>query len=113
MQCPKKIGGGISANDERSIDADPTQNLEGLFTFRQSYYRYDRPKTNFDLAFQYYPSFSNWGRQRIQLDASVRRELLKDFFVAVNMFDTFDSRPPTPGAAKNDVGVALSIGWSY
>jgi hypothetical protein len=107
------IAGGIAANDERNVDADPTQNLEGLFTIRQSYYRYDRPKTNVDIAFQYYPSLSNWGRQRIQLDASARREVLKDFFLAVNMFDTFDSRPPSPDAAKNDVGVSFSIGWSY
>ena len=107
------VAGGIAANDERNVDADPTQNLEALFTFRQSYYRYDRPKTNVDIAFQYYPSLSNWGRQRIQLDASARREVLKDFFLAVNMFDTFDSRPPSPDAAKNDVGVSFSIGWSY
>jgi len=107
------IAGGLAANDERNVDADPTQNLEGVFTFRQSYYRYDRPKTNVDVSFQYYPSLSNWGRQRIQLDASARREVLKDFFLAINMFDTFDSRPPTPDAAKNDVGVSFSIGWSY
>ena len=107
------LGGGIAANDERSVDIDPTQNLEALFTFRQSYYRYDRPKTNVDIGFQYYPSLNNWGRQRIQLDASARREVLKDFFLAINMFDTFDSRPPSPDAAKNDVGVSFSIGWSY
>jgi hypothetical protein len=107
------IGGGIAANDERNLNAAPTQNLEGLFMLRQSYYRYDRPKTNVDVGFQYYPSLSNWGRQRIQLDASARREVFKDFYLAVNMFDTFDSRPPTPDAAKNDVGVSLSIGWSY
>ncbi len=109
--CP--IAAGIAANDERNVDADPTQNLEALFTLRQSYYRYDRPKTNVDAGFQYYPSLSNWGRQRIQLDASARREVLKDFFLAINMFDTFDSRPPSPDAAKNDVGVSFSIGWSY
>jgi len=107
------IGGGIAANDERSVDIDPTQNLEALFTFRQSYYRYDRPKTNLDIGFQYYASLNNWGRQRLQLDASARRELLKDFFVAINIFDTFDSRPPSPDAARNDVGVSVSIGWSY
>ncbi len=107
------IGGGIAANDERSVDIDPTQNIEALFTFRQSYYRYDRPKTNIDIGFQYYASLNNWGRQRLQLDAGVRREVLKDFFLAINMFDTFDSRPPSPDAAKNDVGVSLSVGWSY
>jgi hypothetical protein len=45
--------------------------------------------------------------------AAVRRELWKDFFVGLNMFDTFDSRPPSPGADRNDVGVVTSIGWSF
>jgi len=107
------MSGGISANDERSVDIDPTQNIEALLTFRQSYYRYDRPKTNVDVGFQYFASLNNWGRQRLQLDTSARRELLKDFFLAINLFDTFDSQPPSPDAAKNDIGISLSIGWSY
>jgi len=68
---------------------------------------------NVDIGFQYYASLNNWGRQRMQLDTGIKREVLKDLFIAVNVFDTFDSRPPTAGAAKNDVGVALSFGWSY
>ena len=107
------LGAGLSANDEQSIDAEATQNLEGIFTFRTSYYAYDRPKTNLDVGFQYYPSLSNWGRQRIQLDASGRREVWSDVFVSVSMFDTFDSRPPTDDAERNDVGVVLSFGWTY
>jgi hypothetical protein len=107
------IGAGLAANDERGVDAEPTQNLEGLVTFRTSYYRYDTPKTNVDVGFQYYPSLSNWGRQRIQLDASAKREFWKDVFLSINMFDTFDSRPPNTTADKNDIGVSLSFGWSY
>ncbi len=30
------VGAGLSANDEQNVDAEPTQNLEGLFTFRTS-----------------------------------------------------------------------------
>jgi hypothetical protein len=43
----------------------------------------------------------------------VKRELLKDFFVSLNLYDTFDSRPPNAAADRNDVGVVVSIGWSY
>ena len=107
------IGAGLSANDEQNVDADPTQNLEGLFTFRTSYFTYDRPRTNVDIGIQYYPSFTDWGRQRIQLDAAAKREIWKDVFLAVNLFDTFDSRPPTTSANANDVGVVLSFGWTY
>jgi Protein of unknown function, DUF481 len=107
------VGAGLSANDEQNVDADPTQNVEGLFTFRTSYYSYDRPRTNIDIAAQYYPSLTDWGRQRIQLDAGVKRELWKDVFFAVNLFDTFDSRPPTSSADRNDIGVTMSFGWTY
>ena len=107
------IGGGLSVNDEHGVDTEPTQNIEAIMTFRTSYYAYDFPKTNIDVSFQYFPSLSDFGRQRIQFDSSFRRELWKDVFLAVNVFDTFDSQPPSADADKNDVGVVLSFGWSY
>jgi hypothetical protein len=107
------VGAGVVVNDERGVDGDSTQNVEALFAFRASYFTYDRPKTNVDVSVTYYPSLSNVGRHRLQLDSAFRRELWKDFFLAINLFDTFDSRPPTPDADRNDVGVVLSIGWTY
>ena len=107
------FGGGLSVNDEHGVDTEPTQNIEAIMTFRTSYYAYDYPKTNIDVSFQYFPSLSDFGRQRIQFDSSFRRELWKDVFLAVNVFDTFDSQPPSADADSNDVGVVLSFGWSY
>ena len=107
------VSGGLSVNDEEGVDTESTQNLEGVLAVKGSFFSYDRPKTNLDLSFQYYPSFSDWGRQRLQLDSAARRELVKDFFVSLNLFDTFDSAPPSPDAARNDVGIVASLGWSY
>jgi uncharacterized protein DUF481 len=107
------VGAGLAFNDERGVDVEPTQNIEALFTFETAYYTYDRPKTNFDMSVQYYPSLSNAGRQRLQLDAGAKRELWKDFFAALNVYNTYDNRPPNPAADTNDVGIVLSIGWSY
>lgn len=107
------VGAGLAVNDERGIDTDPTQNVEGVLLFRTSYYSYDRPRTNVDVAFQYFPSLTDLGRQRSQLDASVKREVWKDLFLALNLFDSFDSRPPNPASESNDVGIVLSLGWSY
>ena len=107
------MSAGLAANDEQNVDADATQNLEGILTFRTSYYAYDRPRTNFDFSLQDYPSLSNWGRQRLQLDTGARREIWNDVFLSVSVFDTFDSLPPTADADRNDVGVVLSFGWTY
>lgn len=106
-------GAGLAVNDERGVDVEPTQNVEALFMFQSSFYTYDRPKTNLDIGLQYYPSITSAGRQRFQLDADITREFWKDLFVSANLYNTFDSRPPNPAAAQNDVGVVLSIGWSY
>ena len=107
------LGAGLVVNDERGVDVEATQNLEALVTVRTSFYTYDRPKTNFDLDLQYYPSLSDPGRQRVQLDAGIRREFWKDLFLALNLYNTYDNRPPNPSADTNDVGVVMSIGWSY
>ena len=107
------VGAGLAVNNERGVDVEPTTNVEAYFQFGTSFYTYDRPKTNLDINLQYYPSLSDTGRQRLQLDAGVKRELWKDFFVALNLYNTYDNRPPNPAANTNDVGVVLSIGWSY
>jgi hypothetical protein len=107
------LGTGLAVNDERGVDVEATQNVEAVFGLEGSFYTYDRPKTNLDVRLQYYPSLSNTGRQRIQLDAGVKRELLKDFFVSLNLYNSYDNRPPNPAASNNDVGVVLSIGWTY
>jgi Protein of unknown function, DUF481 len=107
------LGFGIAVNEERGVDYDPTYNVEGMLTFRTSYYRYDSPKTNIDIGFQYFPSFSNGGRHRIQFDASAKQDVWKDVFVALNVFDTFDSRPPSAEFITNDVGVVFSFGLTF
>ena len=107
------VAGGLVVNNERGIDVEPTENVEALLVFATSYYTYDRPKTNIDVNFQYYPSLSDPGRQRVQLDAGVKRELLKDFFFSVNLYETYDSDPPNPEFDTNDVGIVMSVGWSY
>jgi hypothetical protein len=107
------IGAGMAFNDERGVDVEPTQNVEALFVFNSSFYTYDRPKTNLDFSLEYYPSLSNRGRQRVQLDAAIKREFWKDLFVSFNLYNSYDSRPPNPSADTNDIGIVLSIGWTY
>jgi hypothetical protein len=106
-------GAGVVVNDERAVDAEGSQNVEGLLLWRTSYFTYDTPRTNLDISVQYYPSFSDPGRHRLQVDAAVKREFWKDFFASLSLYDTFDSAPPNPDAERNDVGIVLSFGWSY
>ena len=107
------VAAGLAFNDEQGVDVDATQNLEAIVVFQTSYFTYDRPSTNLDIGLQYYPSLSNPGRHRVQLDTSVKRELLKDLYVALTLYNSYDNRPPNATADRNDVGVVASIGWTY
>ena len=108
-----EVGSGIAVNEEQGLDTEATQNVEAVLSFRTSFYTYDSPKTEFDATMQYFPSLSTWGRQRLQLDTSLKRDIWKDFFGSVNLYDSFDSDPPNPDADRNDIGVVASFGWTY
>ncbi|BCS30901.1 hypothetical protein TBR22_A01020 [Luteitalea sp. TBR-22] len=107
------IGAGVVLNDEVGVDVERVQNVEGVFVFDAEFFTYDRPRTTLDVNVQYYPSLSNAGRHRLSLNAGAKRELFKDLFVAVNVYNSYDNRPPNPAAERNDIGVVLSVGWTY
>jgi len=113
IRAQMTVGAGLSVNDERGVDVESTRNFEGVLTFRTAYYTYDRPKTTLDVSMSYYPSLSNLGRHRVQIDASAKRELWKDLFVSLSLYNTYDNRPPNPSANTNDIGIVTSIGWTY
>ena len=108
-----EVAGGLAGNDEQGVDTEATQNLDAMGLFHWSYFSYDGPKTQLDVTFQYYPSLSNWGRQRIQLDSAFKRDVWKDLNGSVNFFFTFDSEPPTVTASRSDLGITFSLGWSF
>jgi hypothetical protein len=107
------VGGGLSTSRELPMDGDSTQELEALISARQSYFTYDTPKTNLSMAVALYPSLSHWGRVRVEINGQVNREIVKDFTVGFTIYDSYDSQPPSEGARKNDVGLSLTIGWTF
>jgi hypothetical protein len=107
------ISGGLVVNHEEAVDAESTDNVEAAVGLQSSYFTYDRPKTDLSISLQYYPSLSDLGRHRVQLDSTAKREFFKDLFLSLNIYDSFDNRPPNATFDRNDVGVVFSIGWSY
>jgi hypothetical protein len=73
---------------------------------------YDYPKLTINAAASVLPSFTVSGRVRVEATASVKREIVKDFFVGLNGVESFDSAP-SEGAQRNDWNAYLSIGWSF
>jgi hypothetical protein len=51
-------------------------------------------------------------RLRLQLDATVRREMFWDLYWRVNAFEDFDSDPPDD-RPQSSFGLAIGVGWSF
>jgi hypothetical protein len=107
------MGAGLAATRESPLEGETSSSLEGLFTTQWQVYTYEFPKTNLQFSFMLYPSFTEWGRVRGDVNLSLKRELWHDFTVGLTVYDSFDNRPVTEGAAKNDWGATLSVGWTF
>ena len=105
---------GIVVNREEFVDDTPGQNnVEAMLAARFEAFTFDTPKTDMTTTLVVFPSLTEWGRIRLEFDINIRRELAKDFFFGVTLRDSFDSVPPSDGAARNDFNVVSSFGWSF
>jgi hypothetical protein len=104
---------GLSVARETPLEGDSTSSLEGLLTAEWRVFGYTFPKTNVNVSFSLYPGLTDWGRVRGNLDVQVKREIIRDFTVGLTVYDSFDSRPATEGAAKNDWGATIALGWTF
>jgi hypothetical protein len=104
---------GLVGNHEQPVSGASTYNLEGLVGARYSYFMYDFPKLTVAADLQVFPSFTVAGRVRLEAAASVKREIISDFYLAISIFDSFDSRDPTTLQPRNDWGPTVSVGWQF
>jgi len=106
-------GAGLSVNREKPVEGESTTNLEGVVGFDYANFAYDFPNTDIELHLFSYFGLSQWGRFRLEANASLKRELFSDFYFGLKGYESYDSEPPTAGAQKNDWGLSLSLGYSF
>jgi hypothetical protein len=107
------VGGGLAAGREKPIDGDSVNNLDGMLLLEGEFYTYDYPKTELSLTTVAFPSLNNAGRVRVEAQGQVRREIVHDFFLALTVYDSYDSEPPVADVDQNDAGVTFSLGWTF
>jgi len=107
------VTGGAALGRELPVDGEPVVNVDGMGIFDAALFTYDYPKTDITMALDVYPGLSQWGRVRAQFDGKIKREIVHDFSVGFTIYDSYDNRPPSADAVKNDVGLSLTIGWTF
>jgi hypothetical protein len=107
------VVGGLGYTREEFQAAAGQNNMEALAALQFQMFRYDFPEMGIFTNFYVAPGLSQAGRVRIELDTEVRFELVKDFFIGLTFFDSYDSDPPTADLEHNDYGVTTSLGLSF
>jgi len=105
------IAAGITGNREWSQESAQF-NIEGKVTLNYIVYIYDSPEVSLNVRGDLMPSLNNLGRVRTQFDSNLRWEIFTDFFLKWTFYHTFDSRPLSESASKNDWAVSL-LGLEY
>jgi len=104
--------GGAVVNRESYVGEPVHTTAEGLTGVQFQTFQFDNPEMDITTNFFAIPSFSDWGRVRLDFNTKVRIEIIKDLFWQLSLFDNYDSRPPE-GARKNDFGINTGVGWSF
>jgi hypothetical protein len=106
------LGGPLFVREVPLEEPARTRGL-ALVATNYSVFMNEYPKTNLDVAHQLRFDLSDPGRVLLDLNASVRRELWRDFTIAATVYDSFDNRPARSCVLRNDVGVILALGWTF
>jgi hypothetical protein len=76
-------------------------------------FRYNTPELDHRTTFTAFPSLTQSGRYRLELNTRTSYEVFSDFFVALTFKDSYDSAPPSKTAENNDWTLSFSVGWSW
>jgi hypothetical protein len=103
----------VLGNHEQPVEGEGKYNAEVSVGGRYSFFMYDFPKVTISASVQFYASLTELGRVRLEAEGAAKREIISDFYLSLSVFDSFDSRDPSTGQARNDWGPVLSIGWTF
>ena len=99
---------------ETPLDNEPTRhNFEARLGGSAVVKKVLDPELDLSFGIAYIPSFSISGRYRVATDASVRIELLSDFFLKFTFYQTFDNDPVAEAASNDDYGVTTTISYKF
>lgn len=105
---------GIAFNEEKNTDGltQPIR-LEIPFNVNMNFFKFQNPNISFNTSQTVYISLSQQGRIRYDGDTYVSWEMVKDFYLTLNFYHNYDSKPVIAGASNVDYGVVLGLKYTF
>lgn len=92
---------------------DSQQSIEGIVGGNWRIFKFNSPTVSMNSAALLFPSLTDGGRYRTNLNLSLRRELVNDFYLDLSFYHAYDSEPPDANAENSDYGLTTSLGYSF
>jgi hypothetical protein len=106
--------GGIDWNKESYYDQAATtqegNSAEAILGSQLNFFKFKT--TNFFVDARVFPSLTDLGRVRFDLNTSVKLKIAKDLYWNLSYYLTVDSRPPQD-LPQTDYGSTSSLGWTF
>lgn len=108
------VSGGLMATREDSVDdSNDVDSLESYGIVTWEWFRYESPELDWSTSLQIIPSLTESGRVRGEFDATLRWEIVNDFFWQLEFYDSYDNEPQSGTTTSNDYGVTTSISYKF
>ena len=102
-----------TAAGDGTLEEDETQSsVEGALGASWRIFRFGDPDVSLSSSAYLYPSITESGRHRGNLDVSLRREIISDLFFDISFYESYDSDPPS-GGETTDYGFVTSVGYKF
>ena len=99
----EKVGAGVADEDY----------LEAFATLTWDWFRFDTPELDLTTSLQVIPNLTDSGEYRGEVEIEFKWEIIEDFFWALAISDSYDSKAELSGGENNDYSIITSVGWDF
>ncbi len=99
----EKVGAAVADEDY----------FEAFATLKWDWFRYDTPELDLTTSLQIIPNLTDSGEYRGEFEIEFKWEIIEDFFWALAISDSYDSKAELTGGENNDYSIITSVGWDF
>lgn len=104
---------GLSLGQEKSTQGVETVTLEVPFMLRFNFFKYQQINMQVYATQTFYVSLTDAGRVRYDGNVNYSHELVHNFYLTINFYSNYDSRPTDANSATTDFGTSLSVSYKF
>lgn len=106
--------GGLAFNQEKSTEGESSKTLTEFYTQIQfNFFKFTKPEVKVDMKQTIYLGITEQGRFRSDGEFSVSWEIVDRLKMNFQVYNNYDSRPPSTTSSKFDYGIVFGLSYYF